>query len=128
MIKKLIFTILTLILSPFCRASSPKATIKSDEKDKMSTGGKVAVGAAATGAILTVASAVGTGLGFTPSGIAAGSIAAGLQAGVGNIAAGSFFALAQSLGAKCVIAATGGFGVAILAGVGIYYGVKKLMK
>ena len=44
----------------------------------------------------------GTGLlafGFTSSGIAAGSIAAGIQAGIGNVVAGSTFAALQSFGA-----------------------------
>jgi hypothetical protein len=38
-------------------------------------------------------------LGFTGGGIASGSIAAAMQAGMGNVAAGSCFATMQSLGA-----------------------------
>jgi len=49
-------------------------------------------------------------LGFGSSGPLAGSIAAGAQAGVGNIAAGSFLATLQSAG-------MGGYGVAIVNGV-----------
>jgi len=37
-------------------------------------------------------------VGFAPAGIAAGSLAAGIQAGIGNVAAGSAFAILQSLG------------------------------
>lgn len=43
-------------------------------------------------------------IGFTTGGVAAGSVAAGIQAGIGNVAAGSLFATAQSLGAtSCLI-------------------------
>lgn len=38
-------------------------------------------------------------MGFTSSGVAAGSFAAGIQSSIGNVAAGSAFATAQSLGA-----------------------------
>ena len=38
-------------------------------------------------------------LGFTPSGVAAGSLAAAWQASIGNVAAGSTFAMLQSIGA-----------------------------
>ncbi|KIM19840.1 hypothetical protein M408DRAFT_334245 [Serendipita vermifera MAFF 305830] len=37
-------------------------------------------------------------VGFTTAGVAAGSMAAGIQAGIGNVAAGSVFAFMQSLG------------------------------
>jgi len=36
--------------------------------------------------------------GFTAAGVAAGSTAAAIQAGIGNVAAGSVFAAAQSIG------------------------------
>ncbi|KAF1828095.1 hypothetical protein BDW02DRAFT_652255 [Decorospora gaudefroyi] len=48
-------------------------------------------------------------VGFTASGIAAGSIAAGVQAGIGSVAAGSTFAIFTS-------AAMGGYGVPIVFG------------
>ncbi|KAL1759287.1 hypothetical protein FB107DRAFT_205215 [Schizophyllum commune] len=54
-------------------------------------------------------------VGFTPAGVAAGSIAAGIQAGIGNVAAGSLFAGAQT------VAATGAIpviGTVISGGVG----------
>ncbi|KAL7926146.1 bacterial low temperature requirement A domain-containing protein [Trichoderma austrokoningii] len=47
--------------------------------------------------------------GFTPAGIAGASIASAVQAGIGNVAAGSLFATIQS-------AAMGGYGVAAMAG------------
>ncbi|ETR98859.1 hypothetical protein M419DRAFT_44019, partial [Trichoderma reesei RUT C-30] len=59
-----------------------------------------------TGPILGVAHL----LGFTSSGVAAASIASGTQAGIGNVAAGSGFAVMQS-------AAAGGYGVGILTGI-----------
>ena len=39
------------------------------------------------------------GLGFGAAGVIAGSVAAALQAIIGNVAAGSAFAIAQSIGA-----------------------------
>ena len=41
--------------------------------------------------------------GFTSSGVAAGSVAAGIQAGIGNVAAGSVFAGLQSVAATTVL-------------------------
>lgn len=38
-------------------------------------------------------------IGFSTGGVVAGSIAAGVQAGIGNVAAGSTFAALQSVGA-----------------------------
>jgi hypothetical protein len=40
-----------------------------------------------------------SGVGFTTAGVAAGSWAAGVHASIGNVAAGSLFALAQSVAA-----------------------------
>ncbi|KAK0715218.1 hypothetical protein B0H67DRAFT_236617 [Lasiosphaeris hirsuta] len=59
-------------------------------------------------AIVLVAAAIPAilaGIGFTSSGIAAGSVAAGIQAGIGNVAAHSGFATFTS-------AMMGGYGVA----------------
>jgi len=50
-------------------------------------------------------------LGFTATGVAGGSIAAGIQSGIGNVAAGSAFATAQSLAAT-------GTGPILLSGIG----------
>ncbi|KAF2799546.1 hypothetical protein K505DRAFT_194608, partial [Melanomma pulvis-pyrius CBS 109.77] len=49
-----------------------------------------------------------SGIGFSAAGPVAGTIAAGWQASIGSVAAGSFFAILQS-------AAMGGFGVAIVS-------------
>ena len=51
-------------------------------------------------------------IGFSPIGPVAGSIAAGWQASIGSVAAGSFFAFLQS-------AAMGGAAVTALTGVGV---------
>ena len=48
----------------------------------------------------------GTLLGFGTAGIAAGSVAAAIQATIGNVAAGSIFAILTSLGMKGIIAGT----------------------
>ena len=47
---------------------------------------------------------MGTGLGFTNSGVVETSIAAGIQGTIGNVVVGSLFAGAQSLGAIEVFA------------------------
>ncbi len=65
------------------------------------SGGALGIGTAA-GVGVPVA---GTAAGFTSSGIAAGSIAAGVQSSIGSVAAGSTFATLQSIGA------TGGFAI-----------------
>jgi hypothetical protein len=51
-------------------------------------------------------------VGFTPLGIAAGSVAAAIQAGIGDVIAGSAFAILQSVGAQGGFAALTGGGVA----------------
>ena len=52
------------------------------------------MGLAAAGATIAIIAAVPILLGFGTTGIAAGSVAAGIQAGSGAIAAGSIFATA----------------------------------
>ncbi|KAL1680246.1 hypothetical protein EV122DRAFT_208284 [Schizophyllum commune] len=54
-------------------------------------------------------------VGFTSTGVAAGSIAAGIQAGIGNVVAGSLFAGAQAAGATGAIPV---IGTVISGGVG----------
>lgn len=66
-------------------------------------------GAVATGVGLFVAAPLAiTAAGFTGVGVAAGSMAAGVQAGIGNVAAGSLFAALQSAGAAGVVSTTTG--------------------
>ena len=59
-------------------------------------------------------------MGFTASGVAAGSMAAGLQATIGNVAAGTAFAAAQSLAATGMIATIGATGGIVLVAGGGY--------
>ena len=73
---------------------------------------KVALGATVGAAVVGAAFAVPAVMGFTGSGIAAGSTAAGIQAGVGNVAAGSCFACCQSAGASGTIATGAAFSAA----------------
>jgi hypothetical protein len=47
----------------------------------------------------TATSAVISGLGFTSGGVTAGSVAAGVQSGIGLVQAGSTFSYLQALGA-----------------------------
>lgn len=88
---------------------------------------KAIIATSAVSGVATVSSVALTGIGFTTSGIVAGSAAAGMQAAIGNVATASLFATVQSLGATGVIATvgvTGGIGL----GVGAVYGGFKLWK
>ncbi|RBR17720.1 uncharacterized protein FIESC28_06416 [Fusarium coffeatum] len=74
-----------------------------------------AVAAMVTGAAVVlvpaiIASPVLGFLGFGAAGVPAGTAAAGIQSGIGSVAAGSLFATLQSVGA-------GGYGVAAVHGV-----------
>nr|AGR53517.1 hypothetical protein [Dolomedes mizhoanus] len=65
--------------------------------------GKVTLGAVAAVGGATVALPL---LGFSSAGVAAGSVAAGVQSMIGNVAAGSAFASLQSAGVTGLAAAT----------------------
>lgn len=65
----------------------------------------VAIGAAVGGTILLAPVALSLA-GFTTAGVAAGSMAAAVQSGIGNVVAGSMFAMLQSLGAAGMTAGT----------------------
>ena len=56
--------------------------------------------------------------GFTSSGVAAGSAAAIVQSGIGNVAAGSVFATMQSVAATSVLGTVGAAVVGAAAAVG----------
>ncbi|PVG00923.1 hypothetical protein CPB86DRAFT_782166 [Serendipita vermifera] len=59
---------------------------------------------AGTAAVAAVATPVALGvLGFSTGGVVAGSIAAGMQSGIGNVAAGSLFAMAQAAGTAPIV-------------------------
>ena len=57
-----------------------------------------AKGIAVGSALLFGASLIPAAIGFGSAGIVGGSIAAGIQSGIGNVAAGSLFSVFQSLG------------------------------
>ena len=88
---------------------------------------KTVIGTSVASGIATTASSIITGLGFTSTCIAASSTAAGIQAGIGNVAAGSLFATVQSLAASGVIATVGTLGVFGLVASAIY-GAYKFFK
>ena len=83
----------------------------------------IAAGTVAT----TAATSIPWALGFTKAGVAAGSIAAGIQSSIGSVAAGSWFAGMQSVAATSVV---GGPMPAVVAAVGgaAYVTVKYLSK
>ncbi|KAG8822067.1 hypothetical protein FRC17_009661 [Serendipita sp. 399] len=82
------------------------------------TVGAVTAAAFAPSAVLATMSAVG----FTTSGIAAGSLAAAWQSAIGNVAAGSIFAGLQSMGAVGALAGplTAGIVALPLVGFAVY--------
>ena len=88
--------------------------------------GKAVIATSSVSGLMTAVSGVVTGLGFTSSGIAAGSAAAGMQAGIGNVVAGSVFATIQSLAASGIIVTVGLTGGIVLVGGGAVYGGWKL--
>jgi hypothetical protein len=70
------------------------------------------------GGTLCAVGVTATLVGFAPAGIVAGSVAAGMQSAIGNVAVGSAFATAQSLGATGVFSSMiWGGGAAAVAGV-----------
>lgn len=85
---------------------------------------KAVIATSAVSGVATVSSVALTGIGFTSSGIAAASTAAGIQAGIGNVAATSLFATVQSLGAAGVISTIGIVGGIGLGAGAIYGGIK----
>ena len=93
-----------------------------------STGDKVAIVATSLGGTAATTGGVLTFMGFSTSGIVAGSTAAGIQAGVGNVLAGSTFAGLQSLGATGLIAGVGLGGGVVLAAGGGYLCYKQYSK
>ena len=67
------------------------------------------------GSILTAFGCLGTWLGFSTTGVTAGSWAAFFQSLIGNVAPGSLFAILTSWGMKGVFALSSGLGIIILS-------------
>jgi hypothetical protein len=88
---------------------------------------KAVFGMTVLGGMVKSGCAMVTGLGFTNAGIGAGSYAAGMQAIIGNLVAGSPIAVAQSLGASGTIAVVGTVATVPIA-IGAIYGGYKLAK
>ena len=78
---------------------------------------KVGIGAAVAGGVIAGVALIPITLGFGGAGIVAGSVAAGIQSVIGNVAAGSVFAVCTSLGMTGVFASSAAVG-AILGGAG----------
>jgi len=82
------------------------------------------------GAVLAAPLALTT-VGFGSAGVIGGSIAAGIQASIGNVAAGSMFALCQSAGAAGISAGTSAIIGSVGAGLGSglsFLGMRKKNK
>ena len=77
---------------------------------------KIGKGALITGGIITGVALIPITMGFGAAGIVGGSIAAGIQSIIGNVAAGSIFAVCTSLGMSGVFASTAAVGA--ILGVG----------
>ena len=77
---------------------------------------KIGIGAAVAGGVIAGVALIPITLGFGGAGIVAGSVAAGIQAAIGNVAAGSVFAICTSLGMTGVFASSAAVGA--ILGVG----------
>ena len=72
--------------------------------------------AAITGGVILGAASIPILMGFGTAGIVGGSIAAGIQSAIGNVAAGSVFAVCTSLGMTGVFASSATVGAILGAG------------
>ena len=77
---------------------------------------KIGIGAAITGGVIAGVALVPITMGFGTAGIVGGSIAAGIQSLIGNVAAGSIFAVCTSLGMTGVFATSAAVGAILGAG------------
>jgi aquaporin Z len=78
---------------------------------------KIGIGAAVAGGVIAGVALIPITLGFGGAGIVAGSVAAGIQAAIGNVAAGSVFAICTSLGMTGVFASSAAVGAILGAGI-----------
>ena len=77
---------------------------------------KIGLGAAITGGVIAGVALLPITLGFGTAGIVGGSIAAGIQAAIGNVAAGSLLSVCTSLGMTGIFASTAAVGAILGAG------------
>jgi hypothetical protein len=77
---------------------------------------KIGIGAAITGGVVAGVALCPIFLGFGTAGVVGGSIAAGIQSVIGNVAAGSLFAVCTSLGMSGVFATSAAVGTILGAG------------
>ena len=77
---------------------------------------KILIGVGIAGGITLLGGGLPILAGFTTIGIKAASIAAGIQSGIGNVVAGSWFAIMTSLGMTGVFATTATVGAIIGTG------------
>ena len=107
-------------------ADSRKPDI-SDKADKSGVGDAVAKTSTAGLVGGGVVKGLFSYIGFSSAGPVAGSAAAGIQAGIGNVAAGSAFATAQSIGMSTVLGIfSAPLAIGVTAGVGTYATVKLI--
>ncbi|KAK4651916.1 hypothetical protein QC762_606745 [Podospora pseudocomata] len=107
-IRPLVFSTRRLYTSRMAALVKNAAGMVARNPGTAAVAGVVTVGAVALAAPLAIAAPVLAAVGFTAEGVAATSIAAGIQAGIGNVVGGSVFAICQS-------AAAGGAGAAAVA-------------
>lgn len=90
---------------------------------------KVGIGVAIAGGAILFIAGLPMVLGFGAGGIVAGSVAAAIQASIGNVAAGSAFAVLTSLGMTGALAGTAAVGAALGAGgLAVYFKNKVYLK
>lgn len=83
----------------------------------------MAAGGAAS--LISGAAAVPWVLGFTTAGVAGGSIAATAQAGIGSVAAGSWFATLQAIGATTILGTVAPLALAVAVAGGTVFAFNK---
>jgi len=105
---------------------SNKPSHSNTNKKSSGTGMSITDGAVVGTSAAAAATSVPWLIGFTNSGVAAGSLAATIQSGIGSVVAGSSFATMQSIGATTLLGT--GVGLGIGAAIGVTYGAFKLVK
>ena len=75
----------------------------------------ILVGAGIVGGVVAGAAIIPIALGFGGAGVVAGSAAAAIQSGIGNVVGGSLFAICQSLGMTGFFTTAASSGAAVAA-------------